>query len=63
MAKVSTRTTRAPKGANHTNSIAALRYLAAACGQTREIALGDEEAYGLEVLLNMIADSVEGGAA
>lgn len=46
-----------------TDTVAALRFLAAACGQPRETPLNAEEAYGMEVLLNLIADKVEGGAA
>lgn len=48
---------------NPTETVAALRFLAAACGQPRETPLNAEEAYGMEVLLNLIADKVEGGAA
>ena len=46
-----------------TDTVAALRFLAAVCGQPRETPLSDEEAYGMEVLLNLIADKVEGRAA
>lgn len=46
-----------------TDTVAALRFLAAVCGQPRETPLNDEEARGMEVLLQLIADKVEGGAA
>ncbi len=48
---------------NQTDTVAALRFLAAVCGQPRDTPLNDEEAHGMEVLLNRIADEVEGGAA
>lgn len=46
-----------------TDAAAALRFLAAVCGQPRESLLNDEESYGMEVLLKLIADKVEGGAS
>lgn len=58
--KNSTRSTNVP---NPTDPVAALRFLAVACGQSREAVLSDEEAHGLEVILKLIADKVEGGAA
>ncbi len=45
---------------DRTDPVAALRFLAVACGQSRETVLSDEEAHGLEVILNLIADQVEG---
>lgn len=48
---------------NPTDPVAALRFLAVACGQSRETVLSDEEAHGLEVILNLIANNVEGGGA
>lgn len=53
---------RTGKQQNHTDSVAALRFLAAVCGRS-DVLLNDEEAYGIEVLLKLIADKVEGGAA
>jgi hypothetical protein len=45
------------------DSVAALRFLAAAIGQFDNAALSSEEAYGMEALLRMLADRVEGSAA
>lgn len=47
--------------ADNTVPIASLRFLAAAFGQLGNTPLNDEEAYGIEVLLNMVADKLEGG--
>lgn len=46
-----------------TDPVAALRFIAAIGGQMGGRALSDEEAYGLEVIVRMIADKVEGRAA
>lgn len=46
-----------------TDSVAALRFIAAIGGQMGGQVLSDEEAYGLEVIVGMIADKVEGMAA
>lgn len=56
-------TTTPASSTNTVDVVAALRFLAAILGQPRADSFSNEESYGMEVLLKMIADKVEGGAA
>lgn len=59
---MSTKRTKLPNPVDMTDPVAALRALAFFCEQSTEAPNG-EEAYGLGVILTMIADRVEGDAA